>query len=243
MSNKSKRKKHKAAAHPNQDSGDSHMNQDIHVRGPIEIHRSPSLTEEHRAERNESNAQEKKRNVIQIITLISLFIVAGLSFWQDVLTRRIANLTQRTYETSQRPYIGDEGINCQLLTTGKNGEPEVAKSADRTDGMNISASIKNFGPVPGSNFIASWRLFLNDVEQKTKRIPDTPRTLYPSQWVELRGGYQGDDYQRLKNGTTTLEIEVTVGYDGPTGHYSECMRHRYMRENGQFFNLGNCTHQ
>src|SRR4029077_3966776 len=140
------------------------------------------------------------------------------------LTRKITGLTQRTYETSQRPYIGVSGMGTTYTYTDKNGERKSsAVPVKDSSAIAFQAEIKNFGPVPGTNFTADWKVYWNgDEMHSVKQIPETPYNLYPSEIAILGGTIWGDQYKSLMAETATLEVEVSVSYDGPAGHYAEC---------------------
>jgi len=214
------------------------------ISGSVEISRSPSLEDQHKTERKEDAAQQNKAYLVEWLTLVAVVIYAGLTLWQAILTREIVSLTRHTYEISERPYLGSNGIRCQFLSRDKKGGPVIAQTRATAEGMNFFAGLKNYGPVPGLNFHASWRVFENGIEKNTiKKFPDTPTTFYPTQIVSFPGGIQGEDYQNIANNKVTLELEITLEYDGPTGHYKECVKHAYAPEIGEFMNLGACTHQ
>jgi hypothetical protein len=79
---KSKRNKQRgrqtSEAKPNQESGAEHMPNNIHVRGEINIARSPDLAKEHATERQEDSAQANKKYLIEILTLSAIVIYTGL---------------------------------------------------------------------------------------------------------------------------------------------------------------------
>jgi hypothetical protein len=179
------------------------------------------------------------------MSAILLFIYAALTFWQGCLTREIAKLTQRTYDTSQRPYIGISEINKFYIYIDKSGVQRISQEQIKeATGFDFRAVIKNFGPVPGTNFKPTWRQFINDVELKsalgsTNALP----SLYPSDQVYFEGAIRGDQFKSIMDKTSIFDLEVTIEYDGPTGHYpTECGKHRFVPELNAFANLGKCTH-
>jgi hypothetical protein len=228
-------------AQPNQTGAsynERHISGGINVRGEIEAKRPPDLTQEHRTERNEDQTSSRKKFVVEIATLIVVTIYAGLTFWQACTTQKIANLTKKTYETSQRPYIGVNGIAARF-DFRPNDKIRNPKDAI---GLQFQCEIKNFGPVPGTNFSASWKIFFNGQEQPGEKIPDTPSTLYPTETANFGGAANEAELQSIRARATILESEVNVEYDGPTGHTSECVKYRYEPSINVFFNLGKCTH-
>ncbi len=222
------------------------------MRGTILTNLAPDEEKRHNAERAEDNAahateraEDRRREAHKVwlerLTLAAVIIYATITFWQGCLTKQIAELTQRTYETSQRPYIGVNDVKPNWIFAS---DANQERSFDDAIGMEFMTIIKNFGPVPGTDFAPSWRIFVNDVEQKTDKIPDTPTTLYPGGQVALKSQIGKEAVQRLLKGEDTLEVEITIRYSGPTGAYpTECGKHRFLAHGfNTFADLGQCTH-
>jgi|GEM_PF-6507738 len=244
MTNKPKSHSNEGHANPDKDGREQykrHVDGDIAVRGQVEVHVPPDTANKHDAERKEDNARAKKNYIVSLATLVAVLVYAAITFWQGCLTRRIANLTQRTYDTSERPYVGVYNIGHDLHYALKNRNEKP--SIENADVFEFEAEIKNFGPVPATNFNASWKVFLNDVQVPGTWIPSTAATLYPTELMSLRGGIrEGNDLKKLLHSITTLDIEVSVEYDGPQGHTTECSRHEYFAGGDGFFDLGKCIH-
>ena len=108
--------------------------------------------------------------------------------------------------------------------------------------MDFHAHIKNFGPVPETNYLATWKIFVNGVQQQPHTITGSPMfskrsTIFPTQVGSLFGSSGTQGYSDLKNGAI-LVVEVTVEYSGPTGDYKECRREIYSVEEVGFLDLG-----
>ena len=169
---KPKSNKNKSPATPNQESGEENMPQNIHVRGEIEISRSPSLTQVHNTERQEDATQDKKRYLVEVITLCFVIIVAGLTGWQGCLTRRYVGISQQAYDTTrtqfqldQRPYVMPIAYELKDFPTGKaippvKGHPFV-----------VNIRIKNIGKSPALNVIIHRHLVWGDDIQKFRPEP------------------------------------------------------------------------
>jgi hypothetical protein len=78
---------------------------DIHARGEIEVDLSKSLIGEHKAERKEDDARQKKNYRVSLLTLIAVGIYALLTFWQGFLTRESLKATREYFQRDQRPYV------------------------------------------------------------------------------------------------------------------------------------------
>lgn len=81
------------------------MNGNFQVRGAVEVGRSPSLTEEHTAERKEDATEEKKRYRVELFTLIIVLIYAGLTAWEAYLSWSSRNDAREHFTKDQSPYI------------------------------------------------------------------------------------------------------------------------------------------
>jgi hypothetical protein len=146
--------------------------------------------------------------------------------------------------TANRPYVGVNGL--EISHVGKSASGQVISSPVRTDETSVlhyAAQIKNFGPVPGTNCVATWKIFVAGVEQYSERLPDRPYTIFPGQPVRLSAVIGTRDYPAVMSEEKALEVEVTVEYDGPSNHYKECAKYQYTPEFNDFLNLGPlCNH-
>lgn len=227
---------------------------DVHVRGTILTDFAPGEEKRHAAERREDTAAHNAERAVDLgreshkvwlerFTLLAVLIYAGITFWQGCLTQQITELAQRTFDASQRPYVGVASV-----TPAFNFPPEMQKHplplpVGEANGMKVTVEIKNFGPVPGTEYHASWRIFLDDSEVKpNEKIPDTPTTIYPTQSTFFIASVDPSTVHEIVLGRSALEIEVSVNYAGPTRSYGECVKHRYAPQVQQFWALGACTH-
>jgi hypothetical protein len=100
--------------------------------------------------------------------------------------------------------------------------------------------IKNFGPVPGVNFVSEFRVFIDEVQEPTAKTPNPSSTLFPGQITGPTEKIGFSDYPGIVSGTKSLRFELAVQYDGPNGHYQECKTERFQHETGGFVDLGEC---
>ncbi|MGC2196624.1 MAG: hypothetical protein WA628_18265 [Terriglobales bacterium] len=177
-----------------------------------------------------------------MLTLLTVAVYAGLTFWQGCLTRRLVTISQKTFDASERPYIGLFGIDVLHVWFDSQGNWHSATTEDtRAIGMDFDAGIKNFGPVPGPNFSAEWKVFLNGRPLEEHRVPDLPTTLFPTQMVRLSGSIRGEDYKAIIKGGTISGFDVTIQYDTPSGQVRECQKQQYSPEVNGFVSLGKCA--
>src|SRR5207245_2523613 len=152
-------------------------------------------------------------------------------------------IARDTFNATNRPYVGVNFITLSYASSDSAGHPKFEQtptSGADVVAINIRADIKNFGPVPGRNFRADWKVFFGGKEEPgDKKIPDTPSTIYPTQSAYLEMIIRGEEYKALAAGKQ-LKLDITVEYDGPSGHYKECQEHQYAHTAYAFMMLGDC---
>lgn len=163
--------------------------------------------------------------------IVNLFVSIGL--WHE--NGRTADLAQKAFEASARPYVGSF----------------ISSSDDPTNHrMGIRAVIKNYGTVPANNFKAEWNATVNGNAVPGIKIPDNPSTLFPGQTVAMVAQISGKPYDELTAGNQTLIATVLIRYQGVSSEngkenkdYTYCNREQYDSEIGAFVDLGRCNAQ
>lgn len=156
----------------------------------------------------------------------------------DIAERNL-QVARDTFNAANRPYVGVNAVGVIHAGTHEVGEPVSSKiQTKETTNLNFEVETKNFGLVPGINYFHSWRMFVDGVPQPGHGIPDRPKTIFPGQSLWLKGGVGSRDYPVIMSGEKMLVIEVTVEYDGPSGHYKECNKLQYAPNVNAFMNLG-----
>lgn len=176
---------------------------------------------------------EQRKFKVECATLFLLFMYTAVAGWNLQVARD-------TFNAANRPYVGVNEVDVAPVGKQPTGKPVMSGTKTKeTNALVFRAQIKNFGPVPGTNFLARWRIFVAGVQRLgQKKVPDLPSTIFPSQSFYLKGGITGPDYPAIISGEKTLTIEVTVEYDGPSGHYKECNKNQYAPDINAFLNLG-----
>ena len=106
--NKSKSQSHDghSDAHQNEaDNYERHVDGSINVRGEVEVKLPPGFPEKCSTKSTKDN-RDRKRFVVEILTLIVLAIYAALTAWQACLTRDIAKIAQKQLALARRPVVG-----------------------------------------------------------------------------------------------------------------------------------------
>lgn len=151
-----------------------------------------------------------------------------------------AKIAHDTYVAANRPYVGVEGIIIDFGSS-KNRDMSIKKPTNETDFFNFTTQIKNYGPVPGTNYVSSRKVYLGEKSQPIQTIPERSQTIFPGQIFQLPGFIGTKDYHAIINGDTLLVEEVTIDYDGPHGHTHYCEKLQYAPKYGSFITLGECA--
>ena len=229
-------KHHKKKAHscPNENGGKQHAVDDMNISGKVEISRSPSLEQQHTTERGEDTASHKKNYAVAALTLFFVIVYAGLTSWMAIETRQIASVSEKTFSVIYRPYIG-----MNQITTGAMKNQERPK--EPPIGMYFQTEVKNFGAVPGADFVTDLRAFVNGQEVISHKIPDQPGVLFPGQTVHLEARVSNPEYEDIMFNRRTLSFKLTVRYSDPGHEYQYYDEEQYVPELNSFVILSAYT--
>lgn len=186
---------------------------------------------------NKPNGLDIFNSIVATLTLLAVIYYACIAHSQ-LTTMQYANAL------TVRPYIGQNDIVVRYISrdTGKgNAAANTTIPTSDTVGLGVIAEIKNFGPVPGIEFSATWRWFIDGNEKPSTSFASTPSTLFPGQITGLKGSMGGQDYKTVMSNGHTFIIQVTIRYDGPTGHDEQCDKSQFNPAVNGFFDLGKCT--
>ncbi len=199
------------------------------------------LKKQYDAERTENKAAQDKQLRWTKIAAALVFVYTAFSGYQACVSRQTLQVARDTFNAANRPYVGVAGFGISHTKRNAAGEFETVPHQDKdTHWLNITADIKNFGPVPGTNFRSNWNVFMDGIEQKATKTIDKPTTIFPTQVVHLAGQVGSNDYPYIMNGRKILTVEVTVEYDGPAGRYKDCYKGQFGPEVNNFYRLGPC---
>lgn len=146
-------------------------------------------------------------------------------------------------ERSSRPFVGIDSfsvIHQKLNSQGQAPTMNPSYFPDATS-MRYQVSIKNFGPLPALSFKADGAGYLDNIEQRTQGVGQQPSTLNPTQVVHMHGVINGSDYRNVMDGNKVMTLKITLSYEGPEAHYSECTVNRYDPIENLFLTTGSCT--
>lgn len=167
--------------------------------------------------------------------------VADRALAQATATNKLAKTAHAIFLATDRPYIGVNASSMifHALDEGGNYVP-FARPSTKTVALRYVVEIKNFGPVPGTNYKDIQDVLLNGVEEDGVSLGARPATLWPGQVVYFSGDFGGDQYKGIMNGTIMLKIVVHIEYDGPGEHYKQCDTRVYNPLTNAFIALGAC---
>lgn len=223
----------------------SHLEGEIGMVYTVRIEPNPEdkdrYADEKECRKNQVDAA-KWLNVISGIGAGIAFLALIALIVNACLIAKSNRISKRASELAYRPYIGFEGIPFSFKERDSKGVETVAQSLNaKTIAMAFRADIKNFGPVPGTQFTGRWRIFVGGDEIEGRQLRDTPSTLYPGQVVSLKAQLTPEMCKSIFEGRHLI-VEITTDYTGPTEHDNECEKEQFEPEANTFFNLGKCDH-
>ena len=194
--------------------------------------------------KTEKNWWDKFKPFVECTGLILLAVYTGCTIRIFYANRDSADIAKKTYAAQERPYVGVDSVGVLYGSLDAKGKLTTNNSyfADATQ-LEIHADIKNFGPVPGTNFNSEWAFFIDDQRWDATKLPEFGKIIFPNQAVRLMGGITGALFQKVVRDQAKVEIEVRISYDGPSEHYDYCTLRRFLAPPGQFMDLGKCTHK
>ena len=146
-------------------------------------------------------------------------------------TNRLADEAKRSADTahqvflfSNRPYVGMLAMPIS--------------EDSKTHLVTIHAIIKNFGSVPGTNFVWKWRPYGIDFPDRGK-VPDRPDIIFPGQELSLKADVSPASWADIAQGNKVMRFDIWAEYDGPSKkHYTYCTTTEFIPTLGEFGNLG-----
>ena len=237
-------------AAPHADGADKyerHIDGSILVRGGIETNFPPNLIEKHDRERKEDAAQEHNKFVVEIITLVFVIIVAGLTGLQDYFTGQQVKLSRKEIVVSQqgsRPFVGVDGFGLKTACKAEDGSIEecktLTKPPDFLGGM-FAFSSKNYGPLPAANYHAKMWPFIDGKEITTAtQFTVQKHTIFPGEVYFHRTLIPSPFYEAIVGGYSTFSVRIQVQYDYAEGHSDECGEYTYLHATRDFSYTKDC---
>ncbi len=201
-------------------------------------------------EKRDADDQEYRKKQLNLSWWLNLIsgVGGGIAFLallalvaNAILIHQQNKISEASSDLAYRPYVGTDGISLTYAWSDAKGATQVSVvRVPQAKVILFNANVKNFGPVPGTHYVGKWRVFLGGTELPANKVLDAPLTIFPSQTMHFEGRIGSPYYSSIISGETQLVIEITVEYDGPSGHYKECDKQQFAPNNNAFMNLGAC---
>lgn len=168
-----------------------------------------------------------------------VYTIFSILQWYEMRTS--VKIAHAAFLAANKPSVGVSSIGAQHMGIDAAGKPiNSPQPSSQTNNFRIAVEVKNFGTVAAENFVPTWRIFLNGVQRNTRPLEQgsRPSTIFPGRVVFLTGIVGAENYHAIMAGEKTLDLEVTVRYDGLDKSYAYCERWRYNPPNNAFLGLG-----
>ena len=210
---------------------------DVIVSGEISVEPGPRAALARRTEQESNELAQGKQLYWARATFWIVTFYAILTFWQGCESHNLVVISRKTYEASNRPYVGEAGtvfIRDEEPNKAQNG----GKTVDPPDGARLSISMKNYGSAPARKFMPLLDLKVDGKSLEVPYTKQTTTTLFPAEITSMSAIIYEGQYRRIMDGSLILQYNLTVTYEGVDGTlYSDCERHQFDPSAG-FYNLG-----
>ncbi|WP_260738182.1 hypothetical protein [Tunturiibacter lichenicola] len=202
-------------------------------------HPDRSAEEKDPASKTKSGQGFTRSDKIQTCLAVLTAAAVGTAVWANVQTRKLVSVAQKTYESSNRPYVGTNGGEIDYFHEG----PDHASVHDnprnaQSTFMVFRMRFKNYGTVPGENLVAAFDPRINGVKPPGVAYPSRPTTMFPSETKDFSGEIGGDSFKGVFAGSLIFQVDMSFHYDGPGNTYSYCVREQFNPGSNDFMDLG-----
>ncbi len=218
---------HKPHPDPNQrrsSKEEREVSGSIHIRGEVEANLPKSLIDHYEAaQETEGNRQEKKYR-LDVITLIFVIIVAGLTVWQACLNRKLAITAADTLKTTKEQFQRDQ--RPYLAQTSKSSEaPQfILKPDDPSHGQIMwNWHMTNYGKSPADHVTFSQEISLDGepfVPSFGETVPNVGPPMAPTTDVYdsvISRPIEKAEFERLVKLTNGIVIRIKIDYSDLEG--------------------------
>jgi hypothetical protein len=203
----------------------------VYVEPGVQIDVVEYLKNQHNSERAEDKASSNKQLWWTKAAVFLVFLYTLFTSWE-------VKISKDTFNFVNRPYVGVSGIGIKYPTKDEKG---VVQFLDRpttaSTSLSFNVEIKNYGPVPGNNYTSQWKVLVGGIENPGPGV-EVPTIIFPGESLFKMAQVGEKDYPDVMNGTKELAIETTIYYDGPSGHYKQCSKHKFLADINGFLDLG-----
>lgn len=188
---------------------------------------------------NRQISSAKTTNIINGVgAAIALLALGGLAA-NAYLIRQSNIISKTSSDLAYRPYVGPIGVEVGFYSAESRIRNEYTpRPRPESIGISFAVKVKNFGPVPATQFSMKIKPSVDNVVFPALGVPDSPSTLYPGQIAEEEAIAGTANYADIEEGRKSLDVEVRVEYTGPTGNDKDCQKFHYDPATHQFSILG-----
>jgi hypothetical protein len=174
---------------------------------------------------------KKPKFCLEILAIVGLFAYTTVSCLQYGIAR-----------SGTRPFVGPASITLKHIWTDQNGVQQVSEvPTNQATRGGVLLHIKNFGPLPATNFDSEWTGFVGDIQLPTETHESRPSVLFPSQILIMKGGFDENFYKIVMHGEKALRLIIKITYDGPNAPRENiCEEYQYKLETNGFYKLKDC---
>jgi len=205
----------------------------VYIEPGTQIDIAKNLKEQHKTERAEDKTTSNKQLFWTRAATVMIFLYTGFAAWQ-------VKISHDTFNAANRPYVGVSGISIKHLKKDNTGALQGVDKPDKdTHWLNIGVEIKNFGPVPGTNYKSDWEVFIAGVPGRgVGAVDEVPTTIFPGESLFKDAQIGETDYPAVMDGTKSLMLNLSIEYDGPAGHYKQCSKQDFLPMINGFLDRG-----
>jgi hypothetical protein len=169
--------------------------------------------------------------------LTAIIMIINVLQWQT--GKDNLQVAKNTFDAAERPYVGvsDVGVAFYKADGGATTDASQATMAK------FVVELKNFGPVPATNYFSEWHAYIDGVKMLMKRTApdDGHTTIFPGGHTDLWYRVDGVDFLDIQQKRKILRFEIPFSYDGPGHHYTGCEVDQYNPPNNEFLLGPSCT--
>jgi len=122
------------------------------IAGKVEVSRSPSFEEQHRAERKEDSAHQGKNYVVSLITLVSIIIYAFLTFLMYCATKDSADAAKSAADSTRQALIASNRAWIEITLAPPWGDLTRDQAREKLEFISLPLQFKNIGRTPAKQF-------------------------------------------------------------------------------------------
>ena len=196
----------------------------IHVRGEVEANLPKGFIDNYETSQKEDGDRQEKKFRLDVITLIFVIIVAGLTVWQAILNRQMVKTADNTLKTAKEQFRRDQ--RPYLAQTSRSSEPPhfILTPGNPSQGQIIwNWHMSNYGKTPADHVTFTQEISLDGgpfVPSQGEIVPNVGPPMAPTTDVNdsvISKPIQTSEFDRLMKTTDGIIIRIKIGYSDLEG--------------------------